>query len=249
MFVKQSKEIGLWEIDYYEIGNRIAELRKQRGLSQTALADKIGCSGNTISNYETGKHIEFTFMLSLCQALDCEIGYLIGEFNTPKHNTSDASATTGLSPDAIEVLKSWKKGKSQNLKTLDNILKYESSKKGKWGFNSLFHYIHEFINADKYQRAPLDEIRYAFTNQDGKTQTQSLDAGDSVTSKDGNTHVVDYGYAVNSRSKGNRTDRMEFFDENNQLRQIPNSDIIETVSKDNIYKYLLSFRTAATSPL
>ncbi|MDO4861011.1 MAG: helix-turn-helix transcriptional regulator, partial [Bacillota bacterium] len=37
------------------VGKRIAELRKQEGLTQKQLADKLGVSNKTISKWETGE--------------------------------------------------------------------------------------------------------------------------------------------------------------------------------------------------
>lgn len=43
------------EVNINELGERIKELRLERGLSQKELADKIGVATNTISQYESGK--------------------------------------------------------------------------------------------------------------------------------------------------------------------------------------------------
>lgn len=37
------------------LGNRVAEMRKRYGLTQTELANMVGCSENTISLIETGQ--------------------------------------------------------------------------------------------------------------------------------------------------------------------------------------------------
>jgi transcriptional regulator with XRE-family HTH domain len=41
---------------YEQIGQKIRELREQAGLSQGALADKLGEAANTVSRWETGKY-------------------------------------------------------------------------------------------------------------------------------------------------------------------------------------------------
>ena len=39
-----------------ELGARVRELRRNKGLRQTGLAELIGCSSEQISNIEKGKH-------------------------------------------------------------------------------------------------------------------------------------------------------------------------------------------------
>lgn len=62
-----------------EMAPRIADLRKQRGLSQRSLAEAIGATEITIANWERGRSgldwIER--LIRLCDALDCKITELI----------------------------------------------------------------------------------------------------------------------------------------------------------------------------
>ena len=51
---KQLKDKENLEKLLKEIGARIRELRKETGLSQLELADKVGCSETHLSNIETG---------------------------------------------------------------------------------------------------------------------------------------------------------------------------------------------------
>ena len=51
--------------------NNVAESRKERGLSQSALADLVGVSRNTISSIETGQYQPTAKLaLLICVALD-----------------------------------------------------------------------------------------------------------------------------------------------------------------------------------
>lgn len=51
--------------------NRLAEIRKEKGLSQTELAKTVGVSRNTISSIETGQYTPTAKLaLLLCIALD-----------------------------------------------------------------------------------------------------------------------------------------------------------------------------------
>ena len=51
--------------------NRLAEIRKEKGLSQAELAAQVGVSRNTISSIETGQYTPTAKLaLLLCIALD-----------------------------------------------------------------------------------------------------------------------------------------------------------------------------------
>ena len=58
---------------------RLVALRQQKGYSQEQLAFKIGCTKQTISNYERGlRSPDREMMENLANVLDCSVGYLIG---------------------------------------------------------------------------------------------------------------------------------------------------------------------------
>jgi len=53
--------------------NRIKELRKNKGLSQTELAKLAGTTQNTISSLETGQYSPTAYLSGMiCIALDCK---------------------------------------------------------------------------------------------------------------------------------------------------------------------------------
>jgi putative transcriptional regulator len=68
-----------------EIVCKLAALRKERGLTQPALAKRAGCTQATVSNLETGKsrRIEFDLLGKLAEALHCEPGELLVKKPTP----------------------------------------------------------------------------------------------------------------------------------------------------------------------
>ncbi len=58
---------------HLELKNRIKELRKKKGLSQTELAQKCGTTQNTISSLETGQYAPSAYLSGLIAiALDCK---------------------------------------------------------------------------------------------------------------------------------------------------------------------------------
>lgn len=58
--------------------NRLYELRTEQNLYQEQLAQKINCSQQLISNYETGKlrRVPVDFEEKLCNYFNCSIDYL-----------------------------------------------------------------------------------------------------------------------------------------------------------------------------
>jgi transcriptional regulator with XRE-family HTH domain len=59
--------------------NRIAELRKQRGLTLVQLAKQIGVSDGTVSRYETGlREPKLATWILLAEALNTSVPYLQG---------------------------------------------------------------------------------------------------------------------------------------------------------------------------
>lgn len=73
--------------------NRIKELRKQKKLTQSELAEKINASRMAIANYETDRNNPSFAMLSLiADALDTTVDYLQGKTDNAlktSHNGSD----------------------------------------------------------------------------------------------------------------------------------------------------------------
>lgn len=59
-----------------EIGNRITELRKLKGLTQNELAEKARITQNNLSRIETGKYSPgLDILMRIADALDYELFY------------------------------------------------------------------------------------------------------------------------------------------------------------------------------
>ena len=65
-------------MDNEKIGKFILELRKQKGMTQKELAEKVGVSDKTISKWECGNSIpDITYLEALCNSLDISVNELL----------------------------------------------------------------------------------------------------------------------------------------------------------------------------
>ena len=65
-------------MDQVKIGNFIAQCRKQVGLTQTQLADRLGITNRAVSKWETGKALpDSSIMLELCGILKITVNDLL----------------------------------------------------------------------------------------------------------------------------------------------------------------------------
>lgn len=67
--------------------NRLKELRKEKGMSQIALAKELGVSYRTWQNWENGvSSIKPVRLKKLCEIFDVDVPYLLG-YNNVKNET------------------------------------------------------------------------------------------------------------------------------------------------------------------
>lgn len=99
------------------IGERIRQRRKQIGLTQTELAKRLNPGIDNVMHTQVAKWekqgtLEVDSLIRLCNALDCDIDYLLGAIDTPRRATYDVVQKTGISCKAADVLRSINKGMS-----------------------------------------------------------------------------------------------------------------------------------------
>lgn len=106
--------------------NRIRDLRKEKGLTQSNLAKLLSVSDRTIGFYETGQRDPDTSTLkTLSEYFDVSVDYLLGltEFRTPADKISQA---IGADKD---LLKFWEETKDrENVQLLFKQIRYLSDK-------------------------------------------------------------------------------------------------------------------------
>ena len=92
--------------------NRLKELRKEKGMSQIALAKELGVSYRTLQYWENGEsNIKPVHLKTLCEIFDVDAPYLLG-YNTVKNETNIKAAVLD---EALE-----------KLRTINNMLSVES---------------------------------------------------------------------------------------------------------------------------
>ncbi|MGN0688122.1 MAG: helix-turn-helix domain-containing protein [Oscillospiraceae bacterium] len=94
------------DIDYKEIGRRIAKRRKELGLKQYQVCEMIDVNYKYISNLETGRSApSLELIMSLCEALQTNPDYFL--IGTAKNHSVDKRITEkidSLSPENKSLL-------------------------------------------------------------------------------------------------------------------------------------------------
>ena len=92
--------------DWKKIGQRIEAERKFLNLSAEALANDIGITRQTLRKWEEGKEcsIDIYALIKLANKFNCEVGYLLCEYDCKTKEITDTQKATGLSEQAITKL-------------------------------------------------------------------------------------------------------------------------------------------------
>ena len=111
------------------VGSKIKSCRREKDWTQDELAEKVACVRQTISKWENGQ-LNFTVdeLVRLCNVFDCDMGYLLGEYETKKHVAADIQKETGLSESAIEILRDNQKCAPENslISTINFLIEQET---------------------------------------------------------------------------------------------------------------------------
>ena len=91
-----------------EIGQRIETLRKERGLTQGSLAEKLHVKRETVCQWETGvRDLKTGHLIALAETLDVSADYLLGLTNSTQKESEPQRIIadyTGLNDSAIKLL-------------------------------------------------------------------------------------------------------------------------------------------------
>lgn len=94
----------LYEIDYMQIGERLKSIREKKGKSLSDVAELLKCNERTVRNYESGQAVPLTKLLMFCNKLECDMGYLLGEYDESNKDIAFICKETGLSEETIQCL-------------------------------------------------------------------------------------------------------------------------------------------------
>lgn len=100
------------------IGDRIRELREQKGLTQKELGELINVSAQVISNWERGytPTINYENIIQLARALDTTVAYLVGKNDEKEKSLS----LNQLPPDIRKIARA---GDKMTPEQRDQLLK------------------------------------------------------------------------------------------------------------------------------
>lgn len=100
------------EYNFVKIGERIIEERKKQKISQEKLIEilkdnfNFHITRNRLSSIENGNQDKFSFdfLYYFSKVINCDIGYLLGEYNEKTHEKHQLSSITGLNEFSIDFL-------------------------------------------------------------------------------------------------------------------------------------------------
>ena len=79
-----NKQNCIYKGGNHVLGERLQELRKDHGLSQQDLADKLNVSIHTISSYERNRSVpDDTMKMEIAKLFDISLDYLLGLVDEP----------------------------------------------------------------------------------------------------------------------------------------------------------------------
>lgn len=106
--------------------NRIAELRKEKHLTQTALAIKLNVTQNMISFYESEKNEpSLSTLIEMSKIFGVSVDYLIGNSNIPyKAENIMIDSATPMIADLLEIFKSLNNNEKQQAIGAIKAIKY-----------------------------------------------------------------------------------------------------------------------------
>ena len=134
--------------DFQKIGDRIKQERAKaktlssigeaKSMTQTDLAGELGVTRQTVAKWERGDDMPpLEKCLKLCNLFECELGYLLCEYDCKTRTATDIQGITGLSEQAIEFLKQRKP--LFECSAINAILTYNGGEIASLIYDHLFH--------------------------------------------------------------------------------------------------------------
>jgi len=163
-------DIFKYELRTKTIGARIKEERKRANITQSELAHLIAdlikpedpdakdIGQSVISNWEKGVALPtLNKIVCLSHIFQCDVGYLLGDYDERTRDHADACAITGLSQTVVDLLIRLKNSQSTyapfRLKVINLLLESEIF----WN-NIIEHLQSAYLFLKNYNNAPDEEI-------------------------------------------------------------------------------------------
>ena len=109
-------------MDQIKIGKFIAKCRKEIGLTQAELAEKLNITDRAVSKWETGKSMpDSSIMLELCEILKINVNELLSGAVIEMKNYNDKAEKT------IIALQKEKESADRNMLKLESVIGYMAS--------------------------------------------------------------------------------------------------------------------------
>ena len=93
--------------------NRLRALREEKDLKQTTVAEDLGLSRTTLSNYEAGMRPSIENAIALAQYYHVSLDYIVGlsaeRNSTVGELTTSFAALSGLAVDAAPLPATWRR--------------------------------------------------------------------------------------------------------------------------------------------
>ena len=118
--------------DLGKLGARLKSAREEMGYSMAYVAEACGVNQyQTISKWESGNNTPAVDKLvKLAEIYNCEVGYLLGEFDCKYRKVADINAETGLNEAAIQRLRRDSFFDKDSIKALNEVLSFEDGEGG-----------------------------------------------------------------------------------------------------------------------
>lgn len=129
----------------------------------STLAKALGIDTRTLYNYLNGKSkIELKHIIKIADIFNCEVGYIIGEFDSKTKEVSTIQKATGLSDTAIDILKRDENGKPYFDIDISIINKIIEGTNQPTPFNSMIAYLENQKRIEEYKKEQYFDGRIDF---------------------------------------------------------------------------------------
>ena len=147
------------------MSNRIKSLRKKRNISLEKLEEILSASRQTISNWEKGQSVPTAWDLKeICDFYGCDTGYIFGEHEEKWRAATNIRRETGLSEEAINVLRKLHAEKNADNEIISFLNLIIESIEFRSHMSSLSHSSMEYIRgyikteAERYNPSDIDKM-------------------------------------------------------------------------------------------